>query len=525
VRLTVSTKLVALVVSAAVGITTVLAVGITRLGALDAHISAFDEEIELVRASDRVDMAHDAVNAAVLGSLSNGLDAGARAELLAEVPALVAQMDDSVALIARDLEAFGRVDLAAELEVVEAQVARYGEQATAATAAIESGEVTSVAQLGEFTAQFEALVPLLEDSSTSLQEFVNQESAAAAADAAGARTLMLVVAVLMLVVCVALGWYIRSTVLAGVRALSEVADAVGGGDLTVRAPVGGGDEFAQIGERLNAALVTIGDSLGSISEAAATVAEASHSLSQVASATRESVGVTEGESAQTASAAEQLTVTTEAVAAATDEMTASILEIAERSGEASRLVSGAVTRSSEAGSSVQRLLVASGEIAEATELIADIANRTDLLALNATIEAARAGEAGKGFAVVAASVKDLARQALEATERIGARVDAITRGAEDVSTSIRSVADAVTEIDGTQASIATAVEEQTATSSQIASSVNEAASGVSYLSQASTSVAAAARDTASSAAEVEQVSTELAATAEQLAASVSQFKV
>ena len=172
---------------------------------------------------------------------------------------------------------------------------------------------------------------------------------------------------------------------------------------------------------------------------------------------------------------------------------------------------------------VEALLAASTEISEATDLIADIANRTDLLALNATIEAARAGEAGKGFAVVAASVKDLARQALEATERIGARVDAIRVGADDVSRAIGSVGDSVREIDGTQASIASAVEEQTATSSQISAAVNEAASGVSYLSAASTEVASAARDTAVAAGEVEQVSTELAATAEQLTAAVAGF--
>lgn len=47
-------------------------------------------------------------------------------------------------------------------------------------------------------------------------------------------------------------------------------------------------------------------------------------------------------------------------------------------------------------------------IGAASDLIGDIARRTNLLALNATIEAARAGESGRGFAVVANEVKSLA---------------------------------------------------------------------------------------------------------------------
>lgn len=58
------------------------------------------------------------------------------------------------------------------------------------------------------------------------------------------------------------------------------------------------------------------------------------------------------------------------------------------------------------------------KIKEATELITDIAEETNLLSLNASIEAARAGEQGRGFAVVAAQIQKLAEQSNESARQI-----------------------------------------------------------------------------------------------------------
>jgi methyl-accepting chemotaxis protein len=58
------------------------------------------------------------------------------------------------------------------------------------------------------------------------------------------------------------------------------------------------------------------------------------------------------------------------------------------------------------------------KIREATELIANIAEETNLLSLNASIEAARAGESGKGFAVVAGQIQKLAEQSNESSRTI-----------------------------------------------------------------------------------------------------------
>lgn len=75
------------------------------------------------------------------------------------------------------------------------------------------------------------------------------------------------------------------------------------------------------------------------------------------------------------------------------------------------------------------------QIKECTQLIAQIAEETNLLSLNASIEAARAGEAGKGFAVVADQIKQLADESQASTITIEEIVDNLLKeSAEMVST-------------------------------------------------------------------------------------------
>ncbi|MHB9946588.1 methyl-accepting chemotaxis protein [Clostridium botulinum] len=79
------------------------------------------------------------------------------------------------------------------------------------------------------------------------------------------------------------------------------------------------------------------------------------------------------------------------------------------------------------------------KINEITNLINDIAEKTNLLALNAAIEAARAGESGKGFAVVAEEIRKLAEMSRKSSGDIYTIVNGVLEDTKDMVKSSNEV--------------------------------------------------------------------------------------
>ena len=165
----------------------------------------------------------------------------------------------------------------------------------------------------------------------------------------------------------------------------------------------------------------------------------------------------------------------ESVAAGAEQLNPSVREISEAMVKSKDTATHAVERVELADQQAQRLSEAAGAMSSIVQLIGDITGQINLLALNATIESARAGEAGRGFAVVASEVKNLANQAKQATDKIGAEIGNLNGISSDVVGALTAIKGAIQSVNEYVASTAAAVEEQSTVTEDMSSSMRRAA--------------------------------------------------
>ena len=177
----------------------------------------------------------------------------------------------------------------------------------------------------------------------------------------------------------------------------------------------------------------------------------------------------------------------EETAASMEQLTAPVKLNAENAREASQLADTATetagkgsTLVSEVVETMDGIAASSKQIAEITSVINSIAFQTNILALNAAVEAARAGEQGRGFAVVAGEVRNLASRSAGAAKEIetlicesSRRVDQGARLVKETGLTMEAILRGATEVTVIMKQIASASEEQNKGISQVSVAITQ----------------------------------------------------
>ncbi|MDO9117634.1 MAG: methyl-accepting chemotaxis protein [Nitrospira sp.] len=251
------------------------------------------------------------------------------------------------------------------------------------------------------------------------------------------------------------------------RLISAAVD----GRLSERAPAENFEGFYRsLAEGINTMLDALVDRLtkvvGAVKTATESVSTGSGEISQG----------TEDLSQRTSEQASALEETSSAM----EEMTSTVKQNADNAKQANQLAAAARDVAEQGGQVTTKAIVAMDEINKSSKKIADIitvideiAFQTNLLALNAAVEAARAGEQGRGFAVVAAEVRNLAQRSATAAKEIkgliNESVQKVSDGSglvsqcgktlEEIVSSVKRVADIVSEISAASQEQTTGIEQ------------------------------------------------------------------
>ncbi len=242
------------------------------------------------------------------------------------------------------------------------------------------------------------------------------------------------------------------------QVLTDAAQRIAGGDLTVKLKAAKGrDELDELNRSFHLMIANLRSIVSSIGQAGNRVDDMAQDIDRsndrMQDIVRQVAQSIEELAIGSQKIAEDLSVTVEVVdqmqdkfrsnlettsesAAYSNEVLRSIEEGSSRMQQQLAIVTNNRQAMSELQQTVQSLEHNAGQIASMTQLVSDIASQTNLLSLNASIEAARAGDAGRGFAVVAGEVKKLADQSVEAARQIFTAVEGITSAVSQVNASV-----------------------------------------------------------------------------------------
>ncbi len=242
--------------------------------------------------------------------------------------------------------------------------------------------------------------------------------------------------VIVVVLATAIMWTTHRWVSRPLAEAVQVTRKVADGDLTQQISAKTADEVGVLLTSLDGMSRHLREMVSEIDVGVSHLASNSHQLAQASEVVARGSGEQSDAANAMAATLEELTASVHQVAIHAE----SCREMATHSGLLSdngiavigRAVDGMTRIAQTVGhssSAVTHLGDELQQISHFVQVIREIADQTNLLALNAAIEAARAGEAGRGFAVVADEVRKFAERTTHSTQEITVMVDRIQRGA------------------------------------------------------------------------------------------------
>ena len=211
------------------------------------------------------------------------------------------------------------------------------------------------------------------------------------------------------------------------------------------------DSLAGLSQTTSAAIAGMASSISEVSHSADSLAEfveeAAAAIGEMAVSVRRVADSTEmlAESAEkTVRSMEAIDQSSQHISDSVSETTVLAEEVARSADAGSQLVadtSASVTNIKDAidaaAETVTRLGRRSDQIGEATHVITEIADRTNLLALNAAILSAQAGAQGRGLRIVADEIKELSERTSASTREIEDMIKGVRK---DVAEAIERIA-------------------------------------------------------------------------------------